>query len=75
MWRNVTREFSLDEPEVVRLGGDIGWLPLGSFDVYAETILSLEIGKVSAPITDIESPKVVPESGTVPASGTSWNNK
>jgi len=59
VWRNVTREFSLDEPEVVRLGGDIGWLPLGSSDVYAETILSLEIGKVSAPITDIESPKVV----------------
>ncbi len=59
VWRNITREFSLDEPEVVRLGGDIGWMPLESTDVYAETILALEIGKVSAPITDIESPKVV----------------
>ena len=59
VWRDVTREFSLDEPEFVRLGGDIGWLPLGSSDVYAETILALEIGEVSAPITDIESPKVV----------------
>jgi hypothetical protein len=59
VWRDITREFSLDEPEVVRLGGDIGWLPLGSSDVYAETILALELGQVSAPITDIESPKVV----------------
>ena len=59
VWWEIVREFSLDDPETVRMGGDAGWMPLGSTDVYAETILNLEMGEVSAPITDFESPKAV----------------
>ena len=55
----VAREFSLDDPEVLRLGGDLGWMPLGSADTYASSILSLEEGVVSEPITDLDNPKLI----------------
>ena len=59
VWMEITREFSLDDPEIVRLGGDLGWLPLASTAIYAETILNLELGVVSKPVTDVENPKSV----------------
>ena len=59
VWKDIVREFSLDDPETVRLGGDRGWMPVGSTDTYADTILNLEVGVVSDPVTDIENPKLI----------------
>lgn len=59
VWKDIVREFSIDDPETVRLGGDRGWMPISSTDTYAETILNLEVGVVSDPVTDIENPKLI----------------
>ena len=59
VWKDVVREFSLDDPETVRLGGDRGWMPIGSTDTYADTILNLEVGQISDPVTDIDNPKLI----------------
>ena len=49
-FKAITREFSRDEPERVRLGGEIGWLPLGVLEDYDDVIANLEVGKLSDPI-------------------------
>lgn len=59
VWKEVVREFSIDDPETVRLGGDRGWMPVGSTDTYSETILNLPVGEVSDPVTDVENPKLI----------------
>ncbi len=59
VWRDIVREFSIDDPETVRLGGDRGWMPVGSTDTYADTVLGLEVGVISDPVTDVENPKLI----------------
>ncbi len=49
-FKAITREFSRDDPERVRLGGEIGWLPLGVIEDYDDVIAHLEVGKLSDPI-------------------------
>ena len=46
----ITREFSREEQELVRRGGEVGWLPLGVLEDYDDVIASLEVGKLSDPI-------------------------
>ena len=36
VWKEVTREFSWDDAEIKRLGGDIGWMPISSRNTYAD---------------------------------------
>lgn len=59
VWKEVTREFSWDDAEIKRLGGDIGWMPISSRSTYADKITSLELGQVSEPIPDVENPKSI----------------
>ncbi len=49
-FRAATREFSRDDPELIRRGGELGWLPLGVLEDYNDVIASLEVGKLSDPI-------------------------
>ena len=46
-FKAIAREFSREEPELVRRGGDIGWLPLGVLEDYDDVIANLEVGKLS----------------------------
>ena len=43
----IAREFSREEPELVRRGGEIGWLPVGVLEDYDDVIANLEVGKLS----------------------------
>lgn len=54
---NITREFSRDEPEVIRRGGDMGWLPKGIFPEYDFVIFNLEPGEISDPEANVEQPQ------------------
>ena len=49
-FKAITREFSRESPELVRRGGEVGWLPLGVLEDYDEVIAYLEVGKLSDPI-------------------------
>ena len=51
---NVTREFSRDEAELVRRGGEIGWVPRGIFAEYDHVIFDLEPGEIAEPVPDVE---------------------
>ena len=59
VWKSAVRQFSSDDSETIRVGGDRGWMPIGSIDTYAETILNLEVGVMSEPITDVDNPKLI----------------
>ena len=59
VWKHIVREFSMDDAEIVRIGGDMGWIPVGSSDTYADSILRLGLGEISEPITDVENPKLI----------------
>ena len=51
-FKALTREFSREAPELVRRGGELGWLPLGVLNDgdYDNVITSVEVGKLSDPI-------------------------
>ena len=42
---------------MVRLGGDLGWVPRGIYEDYDNRIFDLELGVVSEPIPNIDDPK------------------
>ena len=49
-FKAITREFSREVPELVRRGGEVGWLPLGVLEDYDDVIARVEVGKLSDPI-------------------------
>ena len=49
-FKAITREFSREAPELVRRGGEVGWVPLGVLEDYDDVIATLEIGELSTPI-------------------------
>ncbi len=55
-FRAITREFSREAPELVRRGGELGWLPLGVLQdgEYDDVFVNLEIGELSDPIPNRE---------------------
>jgi len=48
----IAREFSLDIPEKVRLGGDMGWIAKGVISDYERDFFLLEPGELSEPVKD-----------------------
>ena len=51
-FKAITREFSREAPELVRRGGELGWLPLGVLNDgdYDNVFTVVEVGKLSDPI-------------------------
>ena len=49
-FKAITREFSRESPELVRRGGELGWVPLGVLEDYDDVIAHVEVGKLSDPI-------------------------
>jgi len=56
---DIVREFSRDDAETVRLGGDKGWVPMGTDFSYETTVFGLELGALSNPVTDQANPRNV----------------
>ena len=54
-FRGIVREFSRDVPELVRVGGNLGWVPRGVIDDYERIIFSLEVGELSELTSGIEN--------------------
>ncbi len=56
-FKALVREFSMDNPEVIRKGGDLGWVPRGVYSDYDHVIFDLEVGKLSAPVPSVDNPR------------------
>lgn len=52
--RGIVREFSRDSQEMVRLGGDLGWLPRGILKDHEYAFFDLEVGKLSEVSTSVQ---------------------
>ena len=48
--KEVVREFSRDTPDVVRKGGDLGWVPRGVYRDYEDVFFDLVRGELSRPV-------------------------
>ncbi|MDC0035088.1 SurA N-terminal domain-containing protein [Chloroflexi bacterium] len=48
----ITREFSIDIPEMVRMGGDMGWVAKGTIPEYEREFFLLEPGELGDPVAD-----------------------
>lgn len=55
-YKDIVREFSRDNPEIIRNGGDMGWVPKGVHKDYEYRFLDLEIARLSEPTPDKEDP-------------------
>lgn len=56
-FKELVREFSRDDPETIRKGGDLGWVPRGIYPDYDHVIFSLEPGELSDPVQDLDDPR------------------
>ena len=54
-FKQIVREFSRDDPETIRLGGDLGWVPRGILEDYDDVIFNLEPGQLSELFPDFDS--------------------
>lgn len=51
-YKSIVREFSRDNSEIIRLGGEIGWVPRNVLLDFEGLFFDLEPGKLSEPIPD-----------------------
>ena len=51
----IVREFSMDSPETVRKGGEIGWVAKGVLAKYDYHFFDLSPGELSDPVQDLEN--------------------
>ena len=56
-FKGVVREFSRDDPELVRRGGDLGWMPKGVLNDYDNVFFDLPFGDLSADTSDRDVPR------------------
>ena len=54
-FKQIAREFSQDDREIVRKGGDLGWTPRGIYTKYDYNFFDLEVGKLSEPTPNIDN--------------------
>ena len=52
--KGIVREFSRDSQEMVRLGGDLGWLPRGILKDHEYAFFDLEVGELSEVSTSVQ---------------------
>lgn len=58
-FKAISREFGRDGPELLRAGGDLGWVPRGVHSEYDRVIFDLDIGELSEPIPSLDDPTAV----------------
>ena len=52
--KGIVREFSRDSREMIRLGGELGWLPRGILKDHEYAFFDLEVGKLSEVSTSLQ---------------------
>ena len=55
-FQQIAREFSQDDQETLRKGGELGWFPRGVVTDYEFAFFDLDAGELSDPIPDVEAP-------------------
>ena len=55
----VVREFSRDFPEIVRQGGDLGWVPRGRYTDNEDSFFDLQVGELSDPVRSTEDERQI----------------
>ena len=55
-FKQIAKEFSRDDQEILRKGGELGWFPQGVIADYEFNFFDLEIGELGDPIPDVEAP-------------------
>ena len=58
VFKEIVREFSRDDIETIRKGGDLGWVPRGVMTSYEDLFFDLEIGELGEPTTDTDNPRL-----------------
>ena len=58
-FKYIVRNYSKDDPEIVRKGGDLGWAPKGVFKEYDDLIFSLEVGELSLQVPNFDNPEQI----------------
>ncbi len=53
----IVREFSRDDPEIIRRGGDLGWMPKGVLKDYDYVYFDLPAGELSQDTSDVDAPQ------------------
>jgi len=54
-FKEIAREFSREDPEILRKGGDLGWGPRGVLPDYDDAIFELDVGELSEPIPNYQN--------------------
>ena len=54
-FKQIAREFSRDDREIIRKGGDLNWVPRGIFTKYDYNFFDLEVGELSEPTPNIDN--------------------
>ncbi len=57
--KGIVREFSRDSQEMVRLGGDLGWVPRGILKDHEYAFFDLEVGKLSEVSTSVQDQQIL----------------
>ena len=58
-FKDLVREFSRDDREAVRQGGDLGWSPRGIYREYDDLIFELEVGQLSQQVPNFDNPQEI----------------
>ena len=56
-FKEIVREFSRDDPEIVRRGGDLGWMPKGVNKDYDYLYFDRPVGELSEETSDVDAPR------------------
>ena len=57
--KGIVREFSRDSQEMIRLGGNLGWLPRGIVKDHEYAFFDLEVGKLSEVSTSVQDQQIL----------------
>ncbi len=56
-FKEIVREFSRDDPEIIRRGGDLGWMPRGVIKDYDYLYFDRPVGELSEETSDVDAPR------------------
>ena len=56
-FKEIVREFSRDDPEIIRRGGDLGWMPKGVLKDYDYLYFDRPVGELSEQTSDMNDPQ------------------
>ena len=55
-FKQITREFSREDPSIIRKGGDLGWVPRGIYDDYDYRFFDRDVGEMTDAVPNVDNP-------------------